>query len=251
MTPKLHGITNFYEWRCAWEQYIDSLAKLIDPIIKHYHLKLINFEKHKVSVFERYKEVDPKMLKRLGSDIDYLLQGELQKTIRLHNSQHIIGPMIVGSYLETIDKIMLLEELVPNELKAAEAYSFRKRKVILADSLSACREHDAVYEPDWVVEVVARSVDVTKFLPSSVAELFNKIESRNLRERYRQLAKDNVRISKGQRVIEETVREICLRTLNIPEKPGFKRNKNKRNEGRNNKRARYESDNGNTDQSNQ
>lgn len=55
VTPKLHGISNLYEWRQAWEEHINSLAKLIDPIIKHYHCGLTDCERHKASVFDRYK----------------------------------------------------------------------------------------------------------------------------------------------------------------------------------------------------
>lgn len=110
--------------------------------------------------------------KKLRVLLEYFLCEELVKSIELHDPFDIIGKFETVPYVVRIKRLMLLQDEVPHKLKAAEAVSFRIRKIILADDYKATREHDCVYEPDWLVKVVAESVDVTAFNKFSVAKLF-------------------------------------------------------------------------------
>lgn len=186
-----------------------------------------------------------KQFKKLKVDLEYFLCQELVKSIEPHDPFDIIGKFEMGPYVVRIERLMLLQDEVPHELKAAEAYSYRRRKIILADNYKATRKHDAVYEPDWLVRVVAESVDVTAFNTYSVAEVFKILEEQNFRQRYDKLAKKNFRISDEQFVIEDKVREFCMTSLRTPDKPGFQRNNNKRFKGNDhNKKELQVSNNG-------
>lgn len=228
VSPKLHGVTNLYEWRRAWEEHVNSLAYLNDLVIQHYHRGLTDCENHKASVLDRYKSANAKKLKKLRREIERLLCTHLQETIELRDSANIIGYLENVPYHEKLARIMSLEDAEPHKLRAAEACSYRKRKINLAGNRLASREHDSVYESDWVVQVVAGSVDVTLFHINSVAEVFEKVEEENLRERYRQLALGGVLISRAQLVVENRVREICITTLKTPKKLGLRRTNHKR-----------------------
>ncbi|PSK41260.1 hypothetical protein C7M61_000937 [Candidozyma pseudohaemuli] len=220
-------VYNFKEWYRHWQLFIEHQSLNISPAIGHYHKRLVGHDFYKNSVKEMYWKSNKNELTRLCKVIDKYLRTQFYRMVDMKD--YLLNGHIgtLSSYVTLIKRCESIEQMFPNEIKAAEAISYR-RNLVNGTNQNAAIEHHRIYGDDWVVMIMARSVDVTMFDRETIARTFAEIEEKGWRRRYEVAKIHGMRVSGAQSTIEDQLRKFVMAKLRTPDWHGRSNPQNKR-----------------------
>lgn len=172
---ELRNPGNYKEWLCYWNDHVDSLARTIDPIFKHYVEGKVSDIHADESLLSRYgKESATKMDELMMAIKSYFgLVFLANRSPELYMWEvYALDPHKIY-----IPRVMhfLEESNDPIELKLAELRSYQKR-VLESGKLEDHLLHERFYGTDYLIVGLAKSVDTPQLRDEVLIAILKRLE---------------------------------------------------------------------------